>query len=326
MKLSIIIVNYRSWGHLEKALAALQPGFPKDWEIIVVDNESEPGMFDTFSKKYPWVTFIAHERNSGFGFGCNLGARHASGENLLFMNPDVVANSKNIRSLIHLKEQHPNVALIAPKQVNESGRPQKVYDEFPDLHNQSKTVRAILRLVWSSRFGIPVAADAALTYCDWLTGSFLLVSRKDFDAMGGWSEDYWMYAEDADLCRRAHDLGKKVAYAPNIQVVHAHGGSSRINVDVKAMTKLEVIISKHVYAHNHFRGTRRTVMHFLIGMLRLPLLLIAAALDLATLRLVPGLRVRSKILTGILKYYAGVKRTGEWLSPRALANQDFRKS
>ncbi len=322
MKLSIIIVNYRAWGHLKKALDMLKPGFPKNWEIVVVDNESEPGPFGKFSKNYPWVTFIANERNTGFGFGCNLGARHASGENLLFMNPDVVANSKNIRSLMRVKEQNPKVALIAPKQVNEFGRPQKVYDEFPDLHNQSKIVRAILRLVWPSRFKIPMSRDTALIYCDWLTGSFLLVSRKDFDAMGGWSEDYWMYAEDADLCRRAHDLGKKVAYAPNIQVVHAHGGSSRINVDVKAMTKLEVIISKHVYAHSHFRGGRRTMMHLLIGFLRLPLLVIAAVLDLATLRLVPGLRVRSKILAGLLKYYAGVRKTGIWLSPRAIANQE----
>lgn len=321
MKLSIIIVNYRSWGHLQKALDTLQPGFPNDWEIIVVDNESEPEPLDRFRHKYPWVNFVASRRNVGFGFGCNIGAKHASGENLLFMNPDVIANSKNVRSLMRLKEQHPNVALIAPRQVNEFGRAQKVYDEFPALHNQSKIVRAILRRVWSSKFGIPTSGDGALTYCDWLTGSFVLVSRKDFDDLGGWSEDYWMYAEDADLCRRAHDLGKRVAYAPNIQVVHAHGGSSRINVDVKAMTKLEVIISKHVYAQNHFHGARRSMMHFLIGLLRLPGLMLTAVLDLLTLRLIPGLRVRSKILAGLLKYYAGVRKNGVWLSPRAIANQ-----
>ncbi len=87
------------------------------------------------------------------------------------------------------------------------------------------------------------------------------------------------------------------------------------------MSKLEVIISKHVYAHNHFHGARRSMMHFLIGFLRLPMLLITSALDLLTLRLIPALRVRSKILVGLLKYYAGVRRSGTWLSPRAMANQ-----
>ncbi|MDX1403606.1 MAG: glycosyltransferase family 2 protein [Woeseiaceae bacterium] len=322
MKLSIIIVNYRSWGHLQKALDSLQPGFPRDWEIVVVDNESEPNTFDEFRHKYPWVNFVACERNVGFGFGCNIGAKHATGSQLLFMNPDVVANSKNIRSLIRLKEQHPQIALLAPKQVNQLGRPQKVYDEFPDLHNQSKIVRGLLRLLWPSRFGKPPPGDSPIIYCDWVTGSFLLISRDDFDAMGGWSEDYWMYAEDADLCRRAHDFGKRVAYAPNIQVVHVHGGSSRINVAVKAMTKLEVIISKHAYAQNHFRGTRRTLMHLLIGFLRLPSLLLMSALDILTLRMFPGLRVRSRMLVGLLRYYSGVRRTGSWLSPRAIANQE----
>ena len=321
MKLSIIIVNYRSWVHLRKALDILQPGFPKDWEIIVIDNESQPEPFNEFQERYPWVTFVANARNSGFGFGCNLGATRASGTNLLFMNPDVIANSKNIRSLLRVKEQHPDVALLAPRQVDSNGRPQKVYDDFPDLANQSKILKALLRIVWPSRYGTLPTSRSSLIYCDWITGSCLLVSREDFDTIGGWSEDYWMYAEDADLCRRAEYMGMRVACAPNVQVVHAHGGSSRINVEVKAMTKLEVIISKHVYAREHFSGARRHMMHFLIAALRLPSLAIAALLNLLTLRLVPGLRVRGKMLAGLLKYYAGVRKSGSWLSPRAIENQ-----
>jgi len=320
MNLSIIIVNYRSWAYLQKALEALQPGFPSDWEIIVVDNESQSDPFREFQQRFPWVTFIAHAHNSGFGFGCNLGAAKATGSNLLFMNPDVIANSKNIRSLLRVKEAHPDVALISPKQVNEFGRPQKVFDDFPDPLNQSKILKALIRLFRPSRRDDLPAGNATLTYCDWITGSCLLVSRKDFDAIGSWSEDYWMYVEDADLCRRANYMGMLVAYASNVQVVHAHGGSSKINVDVRAMTKLEVIISKHVYAQKHFWGKQRTLMHILIAVLRLPSLMIAAALDLLTLRQVPALRVRGKMLTGLLKYYAGVRKSGNWLSPRAIEN------
>jgi GT2 family glycosyltransferase len=321
VKLSIIIVNYRSWGHLQKALDTLHPGFPHDWEVIVIDNESQPQPFKEFQERYPWVTFVANDRNSGFGVGCNLGAARASGEQLLFMNPDVIAMTKNIRILMQVKEDNREVQLIAPRQVDSHGRPQKVFDDFPNLLNQSKTLIAFLRLVWPSRFRDPRGDYSSLTFCDWITGSCLLISRKDFDTIGGWSDDYWMYVEDADLCRKARDVGMGVAYLPNVQVVHAHGGSSRLNVEVKAMTKLEVIISKHVYADKYFRGARRKLMHLLIGTLRLPMLIIATLLDLLTLRLVPALRVRSKMLLGLLKYYAGVMRTGSWLSPRARANQ-----
>jgi GT2 family glycosyltransferase len=324
VKLSIVIVNFRSWRYLEKALHAMEPDFPEDWEVIVIDNESEAEPFYEFEARYPRVTFVANPQNSGFGFACNLGAARARGAELLFMNPDVVATCDDLRALMQEYADHPDVALLAPKQVNSSGRPQKVFDDFPGLLNQSRMLKALLRTLWPSRFPDPHADYDSLTYCDWITGSCLLVSMKHFDAIGGWSEDYWMYVEDADLCRRAHDMGLRVAYAPNVQVEHAHGGSSRINVEVKAMTKLEVIISKHVYARKHFHGIRRWLMHMLIGALRLPGLTIAALLDLLTLRQVAALRVRSKIFLGLLAYYAGVLKTGTWLSPRAIANQKIR--
>ena len=320
MKLSIITVNYHSWSHLEAALVELQKGFPGDWEVIAVDNESEPESFSEFSARFPWVKFIANPVNSGFGAGCNIGVAAATGEQLLFMNPDVIAPCASIQALIDIKQQH-NIGIVAPKQVSGNGKPQKVFDDFPSLLNQSKTLKALLRVLMPSRFPDPRADHKKITYCDWVTGSVLLIDRPDFDAVGGWTEDYWMYVEDADLCRKAHDKGLRVAYVPEVEVIHAHGGSSRLNVAVKSMTKLEVIISKHVYTARHTAGLERWLTHALIILLRLPMLIIASILDLLMLRRVPALRVRSRMFTGLLQYYVGVLRNGSWLSPRAIANQ-----
>ena len=320
MKLSIVTVNYKSWGHLEAALDGLADGFPDDWEIIVVDNESSVDTFQPFAERYPWVTFVANPDNSGFGHGCNIGVGKATGEQLLFMNPDVIAKPADIRKLIEVKRQH-KIGIVAPQQVSVAGKPQKVFDDFPGLLNQSKTVKALLRLVYPAKFKNPRAKYETLTYCDWVTGSVLLINRDDFDAVGGWSEEYWMYVEDADLCRKAHDIGLSIAFVPEVVVIHAHGGSSRINVDVKSMTKLEVIISKHVYTTKHSRGITRWLIHTLIVLLRLPALLLAGLLDLITLRQVPILRVRSRMLLGLVRYYGGVVKSGSWLSPRALRNQ-----
>lgn len=320
MKLSIVTVNYRSWSHLESALIALQEGFPEDWEVIAVDNESQPEPFAEFSARFPWVKFIANPVNSGFGAGCNIGVAAATGQQLLFMNPDVIASCASIQALINIKKQH-NIGIVAPKQVSGNGRPQKVFDDFPSLLNQSKTLKALLRVLLPSKFPDPRADHKTITYCDWVTGSVLLIDRADFDAVGGWTEDYWMYVEDADLCRKAHDKGLSVAYVPEIEVVHAHGGSSRLNVAVKSMTKLEVIISKHVYTARHTSGLERWLTHTLIILLRLPMLIVASILDLLTLRRVAVLRVRGRMFTGLLKYYVGVLRNHSWLSPRAIANQ-----
>ena len=320
MKLSIITVNYRSWSHLESALVALQTDFPADWQVIVVDNESEPESFTAFSARFPWVTFIANPSNSGFGAGCNIGVAAATGEQLLFMNPDVIASCESIQALIDIKKRH-NIGIVAPKQVSGNGKPQKVFDDFPSLLNQSKTLKALLRVLMPSRFPDPRGDHKTITSCDWVTGSVLLIDRADFDAIAGWAEDYWMYVEDADLCRKAHDKGLRVAYVPEVEVIHAHGGSSRLNVAVKSMTKLEVIISKHVYTNRHTTGVERWLTHTLIFLLRLPMLVMAAILDLLTLRQVPVLRVRGRMFTGLLRYYFGVLRNGSWLSPRAIANQ-----
>ena len=320
MKLSIVTVNYRSWSHLESALVALQEGFPGDWELIAVDNESQPESFAEFSARFPWVKFIANPVNSGFGAGCNIGVAAATGDQLLFMNPDVIASCESIQALIDIKKQH-DIGIVAPKQVSGDGKPQKVFDDFPSVLNQSKTLKALLRVLIPSRFPDPRADHEAITYCDWVTGSVLLIDRADFDAVGGWAEDYWMYVEDADLCRKAHDKGLSVAYVPEVEVIHAHGGSSRLNIAVKSMTKLEVIISKHVYTARHTAGLERWLTHTLIILLRLPMLIVASILDLLTLRQVSALRVRSRMFTGLIKYYLGVLRNGSWLSPRAIANQ-----
>lgn len=321
MKLSIIIVNYKAWRHIQAALDELRDGFPDDWEIIIVDNESDAAELATYQGRYPWVTMIGNPRNSGFGTGCNIGVERASGEQLLFMNPDVIATVEEIRELIQQKAAHPDVGVLSPKQVGKDGKPQKVFDEFPGFLNQSKILKLLLRVLMPWRRPNPRGKHEGLVYCDWITGSFLLIDSADLERIGGWSRDYWMYVEDADLCKRAQDAGLKVAYTPSVEVIHEHGGSSRINVDVKSMTKLEVIISKHVYVQNHLSGIRRWATHVFIAMLRIPGLFLATMLDILTFGRIANLKVRRRMLIGLIRYYKGVVRTGNWLSTRARANQ-----
>lgn len=321
MKLSIVIVNYKAWQHIQKALDVLAEAFPDDWEVIIVDNASDPGELARYQARYPWVKMIGNPANSGFGTGCNIGVERASGEQLLFMNPDVIATVDEIRALIAEKSAHPDVGLIAPRQVGDDGRPQKVFDEFPGLLNQSKSLKALRRLLLPGRKPNPRGSHDELVYCDWITGAFLLIDRADFEQLGGWSRDYWMYVEDADLCKRATDAGMRVAYTPNVEVVHSHGGSSHINVDVRTLTKLEVIISKHVYTSHHIPGLRGILTHLFIALLKVPALALGTVLNLVTLGRSATLRVRQRMLSGLLGYYAGAIRTKSWLSPRARSNQ-----
>ena len=193
MDLSIIIVNYRSWGHLQTAFDALLPEFPfGEWEIIVVDNESDTDLFNDFKSRFDRITFIANSVNSGFAFGANLGAAQAQGAQLIFMNPDVIVDRSDIAGLIDEKKRLGDVALLTPRQVDSKGRTQKLYDSFPDLLNHFRIVKGVLRVLRPGKYPNPRADIKTVIYPDWVGGSFLLVSRSDFDAIGGWSEGDWL--------------------------------------------------------------------------------------------------------------------------------------
>lgn len=322
MDLSIIIVNYRSWGHLQTAFDALLPEFPfGEWEIIVVDNESDTDLFNEFKSRFDKITFIANTVNSGFAFGANLGAAQAQGEQLIFMNPDVIVDRGDIVALMDEKRRLGDVALLTPRQVDSKGRTQKLYDSFPDLLNHFRIVKGVLRMLRPERYPNPRADIKTVIYPDWVGGSFLLVSRSDFDAIGGWSEDYWLYAEDTDLSRRARDLGLRAACTPAVTIVHTHGGSSRHSESVTALSKLEVIISKNVFAERNSKGLRRFLNHLIIALLNLPVLSLAALLNVVTLRSIRALRLRGYMFSELAPYYANALKTGVWQSPRALANR-----
>lgn len=322
MDLSVIIVNYRSWGHLQTAFDKLLAGFPFDaWEIVVVDNESDPKCFNEFKDRYPDIDFVANEINSGFSYAANLGAAVAAGRQLLFMNPDVIATSGDIVALIEEKKRLGDVALLTPRQVDPRGRTQKLYDAFPDLLIHFRIVKSILRILKPERYPDPRADIRTVIFPDWVGCPFLLVNREDFVTIGGWSDDYWLYSEDTDLCRRARDKGLRVACTPAVTVVHAHGGSSRQSESITALSKLEVVISKNVFAQKHSAGLRRFMNHVIIAWLNMPALWIAAILNLLTFKRVRALRLRGYMFSELASYYWRAFRTGVWLSPRAIANK-----
>ena len=320
MKLSIVTVNYRCWDHLRTALDGLLPAAQfdeADWEFIIVDNASGGDELEQFRKRYAKARFFENAGNLGFASANNLGARHAKGEYLLFMNPDVVADPAEVEKLIQEKDAHPEIALLTATQLDGRGRLQKSFDQFPDLLTYFRTIRSLLRKLLPGRYPDPRQQRDDVIQCDWISGSLLILSREDFERLGGWSEDFWMYAEDIDLCRRAADLGMARALTPSAQFTHLHGGASRRDPEVTLITKSEVMISAHVYIRRHFKGVHRLANHVIVGLRELVPLIAAGLANLLTLGRMPSLKLRSRLLGALLRYYIRVITTGNWLSQRA---------
>lgn len=97
-----------------------------------------------------------------------------------------------------------------------------------------------------NRIANDFAKNRTIVYPQWVSGSVIFIRHYDFKQSGGWNEQFWMYCEDIDLCKRASSRGGKIALLQNVDIIHDHGGNSRINLVTTALTKSEVYISRHV--------------------------------------------------------------------------------
>ena len=253
MTLSIVIIHYRSWASLARCLEALGPPVPGEpatpgaaAEVVVVDNSDDASAASeraNVAARFPTARFIHHPDNRGYSSACNRGAEAASGELLLFLNADVEATRAGVDALVEEKLRHPEVALLAPRQVTKDGRPTKAFDVFPSLLTSFGWFRALKRILDPARHPDPRGAHRELVHCDWISGSAVLVAASDLCEIGGWNERFWLYFEDVDLCHRAHDRGHATAYTPAATFIHSHGASTRRDESTSALTKSETIIS-----------------------------------------------------------------------------------
>lgn len=317
--LSIVIVNYRSWDKLEHGLASLRPlveGGIRAAEVIVVDNASGDGRLAAFAAAHLEARFVENDGNWGFADGCNRGAREARGELLLFFNPDAEDPGGGIEELVGAARSHPDAAIFTARQVDEDGRPQKVFDVFPSLITLFGPVRALLRLIEPGRYPDPRRDFTDVRQVDWVSGSALFIRKSVFDALGGFCNGFWMYSEDVDLCRRARDARHGVAVVGSITLRHAHGGASRKDPDTTALTRSEVVVSRHFYASRHLGAWHARAYHLALAATRFTPALLAIAADAIGLGAIRAVRVRARMGRHLARYYRSVPSRG-WRSLRA---------
>lgn len=313
-ELSILIVNYKSWKHLAPCLDALKSISQEQFsfEVIVVDNQSNDGNLALFSKKYSWVRFVENSGNNGFANGCNFAALKSVGAQLLFLNPDTIATEKPIQEMLRYAKANPSTGIVSCNQCNTDGSYEDTERLFPDLLTLFGLSRALYRL-----FQKKTPDTAKVIFPDWVSGSLVFISRKWFAKVHGWNEDYWMYFEDVDLSKKVRLANGDVALLKNVEIIHNHGGASRINIKTATITKSEVLISKHVYLHNHFKGFKRFLM--------LSLLITSTFLTKFFLAIIgvvfffiPKLRLNIYLFSTLIGYYYNSCKFGTWLSNRSI--------
>lgn len=228
---SILIVGYHTSDELDRCLRSIEVHEP-DVDVVVVDHDADPARGTALSAAHPRVRYLARRENPGFGAGINYAAARATSDLLLVLNPDVELVAPIVAPLWACLEAHADVAIVGGLVREADGTVQASARRFPDVSTPFGGRTSWLTRVAPgnplSRRNLSVtdmAAGAAAV--DWVTGAFMMIRRPVFLDLGGFDEGFFMYWEDADLCRRALAAGWKTMYEPAAEVVHLTGRSSR---------------------------------------------------------------------------------------------------
>jgi GT2 family glycosyltransferase len=229
-------------------------------------------------ERYPRVRVLANAENVGFSRACNQGARESRTPFLLFLNPDATLTPGSLPALTALVDARPQVGIVGPRTRSASGAIQvSTGDDLSPLAERRQR-----RLVRGVAEGNPsVLAEAEALHAverevDWVSGACLLIRREAFDAVSGFDERFFLYEEDADLCRRVREAGWKVMFSPAAEARHALGRSM---ARAKERARLEYQRSHLLYYRKHCGLPQRLALRSWIAA-RAALDLVAGALSL----------------------------------------------
>ena len=217
---SIIIPNYNGGDLLYNCIDSIYKNISiKDFEIIVVDNGSTDNSINRVKSNFQNVGIISSNSNLGYSGGCNLGATHASGKYLLFLNNDTEHSNEWIEKLVYFLDSNSKIAAVQPKILN--------------IHNKKLFDYAGGAGGFIDKFCFPFVQGRIFHTLEedhnqynnpsrifWASGAAFMIRSNIFKTLEGFDKVYFAYMEEIDLCWRAQAMGYKIYSVPDSFVYH----------------------------------------------------------------------------------------------------------
>ncbi|MBI5254825.1 glycosyltransferase family 2 protein [Candidatus Falkowbacteria bacterium] len=238
--ISIVIVNYKMKRLIKNCVQWFKEAKATEpFEIIVVDNNSQDDAETYLRKIHPEIRYIQNEKNLGMGAGTNVGIKDAKGEFVLLMNPDIFVFPGAIDKMLQYLKVHDDVGIIAPQLLNPDGSLQYSCYKWHKLLTPLCRRTILGKTPWGKRelhrFLMIDWNHNDTQDIDWAQGSCWLARKDVLMSAGLFDERFFMYFEDADLCRRIWQMGKRVVYLPEAKVIHLHRRQSADKGGVAAL-------------------------------------------------------------------------------------------
>lgn len=258
-QISIIIVNWNAGRQLVEAVASIAKchhGLVSS--VIIVDNGSTDGSLARIEATPNWpfqLHIVRNVDNLGFAAACNQGAALATGEYLLFLNPDTRLFESSLSVSLEFMRERKNqdVGVVGIQLLDEQDHIARSCARFPTAGTFVAQALGISRLPGLRHLNMHMlewAHDKTRTV-DHVIGAFYLIRSSLFESLGGFDERFFVYLEDLDLSLRAHQAGWRSVYLAEAQAFHAGGGTSRV---VKARRLFYSLRSRLAYGFKHFAG------------------------------------------------------------------------
>lgn len=278
--LSVIVVSYNTADLTLQAVSscalALEASLLR-WEIIVVDNASTDqsvAKLSVYAKQESLpITILENNVNVGFGAANNIAAARSSGEYLLLLNSDTIVDNVHFDKLLATAREIINLGVLTVKVVLKDGSVDPAcHRGFPTLWRSFCYMSGLETAAESLPILKPFVGGYHLTHLplnepheiDTPTGAFYLVKKVDFDAVGGFDEQFFMYGEDIDLSYRIKALGKSVWYRPEQSITHLKGQSGMQREDMSDATRAHFYEAMRIFYQKHYEEQYPALLNKLV--------------------------------------------------------------
>jgi len=226
-KISVIIATHNSLPLLENCLASLKKGLSSLVnEIIVVDNNSHDHSPTMTRQMMPEAVVLTNNKNTGFASACNQGASKATGEFLLFVNPDLEIDLDAVEYLKKVFTANEKAGAVTGRLRFGDGSFQPNCREFPTPGNLLYSRGSVLSRLLGQKPVYTLGDYKETTKVAAVSGTMLMIRNEVFYSTGRFDERFFMYMEDTDLCYRLHLADYDNYFCPDAGAVHNWGSGS----------------------------------------------------------------------------------------------------
>jgi len=267
----VIVISHNGREFLRKCLAAISKSAISPTQIVVVDDFSSDQTEEMAKREFQSVEFIRNERNLGPTASRNRGAKSARGKYIVFIDNDAFVRPETFQKMLDFLENQAEAGVVGAKVIPEGK--EKMWWNMGHNPNNFREAAGyfcgfLLKIFPGSQWLKDFSMKFILNYWDynkllevgWVVESCFAMKKEIFDKIGGFDEDFFMYFEGPDLCRRVRQQGYKVYFYPEVKADllegHTHSRLKRSAFLAK---------SKYLFYKKHYFYKKSNPVSFWIG-------------------------------------------------------------